>query len=184
MHSSLQFDVVDLARSQAAKFEHQHWFLVAIRPIARQVLTIPVSVASNFASGFIERLAKKMTTQAVVFRGMRVGLIEQQKAFELDPNDEVRALIDKMEKDILELRGGMFNLAQARKKLGRPDGRFSTGLISLQSAISELFDEVRSFKGALQSHDANVCSILATVVKPLTADADIDAAFSRMMSEK
>ena len=155
----MQFDVVDMAMSKATKFEHQHSLLVWLRPIAKAVFRAPLAVAILCAAWFVDRLARNIAEKAIWFRGGCALLQEHRLDHQLDPADKARAHLDKLEAELLEFRGNVMNVLELRRR-GRPvsRSRVTPSLERLAAAVGDLYEVVRAFKGALQAHDADVCS--------------------------
>lgn len=162
MQGSIQFDVVDMAMAKASKFEHQHSVLVLLRPIAKAVFRAPLAVAILCVAWFVDKLAQDIAEKAIWFRGASARLQEHRLEHQLDPEDKAREHLDKLGTELLEFRGNVMNVLEGRRR-SRPGskGRVTPSLERLTAAVTDLYEETRAFKGAIQAHDADVCSAQA-----------------------
>lgn len=179
MNSTLTYEVIDLARSQAARFEHQRSVLVFLKPVALGVLRLPYMVAGHLVAKAVDHIARQFAERAVWFRGATSAVQECPRRRPLDPDDEARAYFDKMELHLLGLRREALKTIQLRSKSGRPKSSVGEAMSRLVSAVTELYEEVRAFKGAIQAHDADVSSMTA-VAAPNVTESDVCAALDRL----
>jgi hypothetical protein len=157
---TLALEVVDLARSEAAGFELH-------RPTARATLSLSSGLVGFIFAGFVgrmlavrvNRVAVRLERQAVWFRGATVKVQELPRTKLLDPVDDLRAILDDMERDLLAIRGRTLKLLTRRRSAGLGRGEVGRAMSQVAKAASELYEEVRAFKGAVQAYDADVCNL-------------------------
>lgn len=185
LNSSLTYEVVDLARSQAASFELRRHVMVALRPLGTALLRLPHLVVGYAVTAAIKSFARKQNELAVWFRGASAALQDSKRSECLDPEDELRRKLDLMESHLLSLRGETLKLLQRRVSAGRGDSEVAGAMRHLVAAATELYEDVRSFKGALQAHDADVCALKAGAAHPTEMSSDdVDAALGQLFTEK
>jgi hypothetical protein len=172
--ASQSFPLEELARNQAATFQQQRKALILSRPLARFVIPI----AGVIAERWVLHYAQKFAQQVVWFRGATESVENEPLDCEIDARDALRQSLDSMESELLEISEGSAGRAEALRKWdGNARGRVRDALDRLSRVASELRQEVRNFKGAVQAHDANVAALSrarkpARTVEQLQADLE------------
>lgn len=154
------FEVVDLASAQAAEFATERSRLARVyRFVPQKLVGLLEDLFADIALGYLNRHACWFAQRAVWFRGAQADLENTPIGRQLDPEDRLRASLDRMEVGLAEIAGASQRLAKDTDAIRGRRGMFSAALLRLAASAVEMRKEVRHFKGALQAHDANVDAI-------------------------
>ncbi len=176
------FEVVDLARYQAAEFAHERSILATVyRVVPGRLMRLVEDFCAGFVLRFVTRHTRRLAQQAVWFSGALVAIEQLPADHLLDPEDMLRAQLDMMELGLTEIARGATGIANNVERARRRPGLFTTALRRMATAANELRLEVRGFKGALQAHDANV-SALQHARRVCTTAAELDAELARALA--
>lgn len=176
------FEVVDLARHQAAEFAHERSVLAKVyRMVPGKLMRVLEDLCANLVLRFVTHHTRRLAQQEVWFSGAQMAIEQLPADHLLDPEDMLRSQLDAMELGLTEIARGATGIANNVDRARQRPGLFTTGLRRMATAATELRLEVRGFKGALQAHDANV-SALQHARRVCTTTAELDAELARALA--
>lgn len=153
---AMTVEVAALAYSQAQRYEHQHSRMERARPVLTWLVSFPVNVAHGWLVSSVDGVARRLSEQAVFFRGARDWLANSTDGVAIDQDFELVAALDQMEAHLSELRRSTLELVTKLEKVkSHKVGVLRHSLRRVSAAAAELFEEVRAFRGQVMAYEAD-----------------------------
>lgn len=155
--AAMTYEVSDMVRKQVDSIQHSGPSLGWLTEAPGWARTIVVSAASRVLAWQVNRMGRDIANRAIWFRGAHAQILDMPREAPVDPEFKMVDSLHDTEQRIQRIRQNALDLTQLVIGVQAHDHRAPLPIAAsrLSGAAAELYEEVRSLRGAIQAHEAS-----------------------------